>query len=574
MMLLLATMRAPAANATCVAATDGRYSLAPYTEYTEAENASSLAVGDMNGDLLDDVVTGIGLGNLDASSVVVFLQQSDHALVASPAVEVPGRTGIGSLSVGDLDEDGDLDVVTSGEEGVYTLWNDGLGALSEAVLLGGTVDIGVRVLDLDEDGHLDILTLAFDSIGIAWGDGTGTFAVPAVLIETDGWPVDPAALHVGTDVRNDLLVAEQNARATSQWTQDTHRGFAYEAGYDIDADSNGGSIAAGDLDGDGLADILRGSTGDLSLFYQDGAGFAPFVTLPSTLTPTDLLIADVDKSGVADILVNHEGCIGVYLQDEHGFGAEDLYELPLAHGSGYEENEAMGTGEFSGDDCTDVAVAVPLAGLAILPGTGCKDVYKDTDGDQVPDAEDGCPELYDPSQGDRDADGLGDVCDGCPNDADDGTDTDGDGVPDGCDGCPGVPDGPDSDGDQIPDVCDACPDVQDDGADGDRDGLPDACDACPEVPDDGADSDDDSVPDACDVCPDADDRLDSDSDGVPDDCEPADSAPPLEGDSEVAEAAPSAPEPACGCATNRGSGAPMLAAALCFLLLRRRTGCA
>src|SRR5262249_41512083 len=36
------------------------------------------------------------------------------------------------------------------------------------------------------------------------------------------------------------------------------------------------------------------------------------------------------------------------------------------------------------------------------------------DSDGVPDAEDNCPELWNPSQTDSDGDGLGDVCDPCP----------------------------------------------------------------------------------------------------------------------------------------------------------------
>lgn len=569
MITLLLALLGPPAHATCVAATDGRYSLASYTEYTEAEGASSLAVGDVNGDLLDDVVTGIGSWG-EPSSVLVFVQQADHSMVASPAIVVPGRTGIGSLSLGDPDEDGDPDVVTSCEAGVYALWNDGLGGFSEPELVGGTVDIGVRLIDLDEDGHQDVVTLSYESVGVTWGDGTGTFATPEQLIETDGWAADVVALHVGTDVSNDLVIAEQNAQATSQWTGDGARSFAYEAGYDLYDPTNGGGIASGDLDRDGRVDVVRGAgtSSNLSVFYQDGTSFAPVVPLALSGGVGDFLIADLDESGILDILATHGGCMGVTLQDEHGFGAEDLYELPAGHGSANEENEAIAIGEFTGDDCIDVAVAGDTSGLAILPGTGCKDVYKDTDGDQVQDSEDVCPEVYDPSQGDRDVDGLGDVCDACPNDADDGSDSDGDGVPDACDGCAGLPDGPDGDADGMPDICDACPDVPDDGADGDRDGMPDACDACPQVADEGADADDDTVPDACDACPGADDLQDSDSDGLPDGCEQVDSPTPS-GDDSGAAISP-ASEPDCGCAASRGAQASAFLAALAWLGLCRR----
>ena len=68
----------------------------------------------------------------------------------------------------------------------------------------------------------------------------------------------------------------------------------------------------------------------------------------------------------------------------------------------------------------------------------------------VPDAEDNCPNDYNPNQEDDDADLVGNACDGCPNDSnktDPGvcgcgtsdTDSDGDGTPDCNDNCPSDP---------------------------------------------------------------------------------------------------------------------------------------
>ncbi len=70
----------------------------------------------------------------------------------------------------------------------------------------------------------------------------------------------------------------------------------------------------------------------------------------------------------------------------------------------------------------------------------------DSDGDGIIDANDNCPNVFNPNQFDRDGDGIGDNCD----------DSDNDGVLDALDNCVNVPnaDQRDTDGDGIGDGCD------------------------------------------------------------------------------------------------------------------------
>ena len=76
----------------------------------------------------------------------------------------------------------------------------------------------------------------------------------------------------------------------------------------------------------------------------------------------------------------------------------------------------------------------------------------DTDGDGVPDMCDNCPANANPDQVDTDGDGVGDACE---------TDIDNDGVPNAADNCPTIP--------------------NPDQVDGDLDGVGDACDNCKQV---------------------------------------------------------------------------------------------
>lgn len=94
----------------------------------------------------------------------------------------------------------------------------------------------------------------------------------------------------------------------------------------------------------------------------------------------------------------------------------------------------------------------------------------DSDAGFTPDAA-----LADCDGPDTDDDGIGDACDNCPNDANNGqTDTDGDGLGNACDDEDDSP--PDRDADGVPDAEDNCPDVDNpDQEDADEDGRGDAC---------------------------------------------------------------------------------------------------
>jgi OmpA-OmpF porin, OOP family len=201
----------------------------------------------------------------------------------------------------------------------------------------------------------------------------------------------------------------------------------------------------------------------------------------------------------------------------------------------------MFTATFGGGTGINRAIGAPRF-RAFLAISWAPD-FRDRDADGVYDEEDQCPDSPEDMDGFRDADG-------CPE-----PDNDGDGVLDGQDKCPGEAE----DLDQFQDE-DGCPE-----ADNDKDGTPDLNDPCPNAAEDGAgkkpkdgcpstteDGDGDGVPDATDKCNDEpEDRdgfedydgcpdLDNDNDGIPDNF---DTCPIAAEDPDGFEDADGCPEP-------------------------------
>jgi hypothetical protein len=154
----------------------------------------------------------------------------------------------------------------------------------------------------------------------------------------------------------------------------------------------------------------------------------------------------------------------------------------------------------------------------------------DNDGDDIPDAQDNCPSVPNPSQSDGDGDQVGDACDNCPQAANHNqANGDGDPLGDACDNCPAVPNAAqtNADGDAYGAACD-CNDANASvypGAPQICDGINDNCSdaAWPAVPVNERDPDGDLVPECADNCiltanP---SQSNSDADACGDACDPA-----------------------------------------------------
>lgn len=244
----------------------------------------ALGLADLDGDGWTDVIGGAD------NDVVLALSDGAGGFQPPTVVSFPGGP---ELVVGDVNGDGVPDVVTAGlfTDHVDLALGDGGGGLLD----GGELTVHQRprqltLADMDGDGHLDVVALSpsqlgnpIDVVSMRRQDGSGGFGSLERVLVGDG------ARHVG----------------------------------------------AGDLDGDGLAELVtaHGFPDQLEVRRALAPGvFAQPQVQPSTRPLSWCAVADLDGDDAADVVSARDGLFGS-LGWHRGRGTGSLRPA-LAFGSG------------------------------------------------------------------------------------------------------------------------------------------------------------------------------------------------------------------------------------------------
>ena len=125
--------------------------------------ARALAVGDLNGDGVDELVAG------GDSGIEVFFG-GEGGLTLAPGATPRGWTAQ-DLALGDVDGDGDLDLAVARGEGLGLARNRGDGFL-EAAAVASLVPVAVRVGDVNGDCIADVVSLGGPGAPSHWIAGS------------------------------------------------------------------------------------------------------------------------------------------------------------------------------------------------------------------------------------------------------------------------------------------------------------------------------------------------------------------------------------------------------------------
>jgi hypothetical protein len=117
-----------------------------------------------------------------------------------------------------------------------------------------------------------------------------------------------------------------------------------------------GGIAAADLDGDGLPDLVVANQNDAVgvLLNRGGGRFAPEVDFTASSQVQRVTVGDLNGDGWPDVLAGEKQAAGVFLnlaQGDGKLGSEALYEPGFSEQAAY-----SGVGDFNGDGMLDFAI--------------------------------------------------------------------------------------------------------------------------------------------------------------------------------------------------------------------------
>ncbi len=371
---------------------NGNGTFAPAVYYAAPGTANpGIAVGDLNGDKKPDVVVTNYTGD-----VVVFLNAGNGTFTLKGTV---GTLGVGTqfVALADIDGNKKLDIVVGDALGeVWTFMGKGNGTFTSGTgypLQSNSVPLGIILADFNNDGALDILEQgAAEPVAlVALGRGDGTFQTNQFF----GHGVSGQGQNVVTaDFNGDGIpdVAYSYAAPTGSNLVDfgvmlgsSHGALGTPTFVAANTCTAGPVewIAAGDVNGDGKADIvatlkLYGGTGcqnnNVAVLTGKGTGkFNKAIYYPTGTTAQEgeVFLVDVNGDGKLDIVTsNSDGTISVLLNKGNGTYSAGTLVTGMT-GINAADNQ-LAFGDFNGDNKMDIAVTTggTLSAVYVLPGKG------------------------------------------------------------------------------------------------------------------------------------------------------------------------------------------------------------
>lgn len=306
--------------------------------FTEVTNSllegvanSSISAADIDGDLDIDVFIS-GTDNAGSAISKLYLNDGFGAFSEDTIIVIDGLL-YSSNSFTDVDNDGDVDLFITGKNNSNQISsklfiNNGQGVFTETPATNGADITGIirgsiAFGDINNDGNQDLMITGETTFGsrcnvIYMNDGYGVFERVERSTFEAVYNSSTAFADIDGDGDLDLLISgDSNNSPVTILYENTGNGVFVEVINTPFVASSSGDITFGDIDGDGDLDVFIGGifAGHSKFYVNDGVGDfveIPNNTFPSTLFNNSIILEDFDGDGDLDVMFTSSFGISIF----------------------------------------------------------------------------------------------------------------------------------------------------------------------------------------------------------------------------------------------------------------------
>jgi Bacterial Ig-like domain (group 3)/FG-GAP-like repeat len=355
-------------QATEMSLTSGQDLTSPFLSnppmYAAGSSPFDLALGNFTSDGKEDVIVA-------ADPPVLLLGNGDGTFQAATQIGTISTAPTG-VAVADFNRDGHLDAVFAITGGAVVYLGNGNGTFRAGITVssGGTNENEYpRVLaaDVNNDGIPDLILNTDAGISVLLGNGNGTFRAP--IFSSAPPPLSPIPAMIGFMSAGDFnkddhvdLAVTNGYNSVSIMLGNGTGTFTVAGNYSTSNVQNLNAIAIADYNRDGFQDVALPNG---QIFLGNGNGtLQPPSIFPTSPNATDVAAVDVNGDGIPDLLTSSSG----FLCGDGDFGTTGV---SLGNGNGtfqpvrvYDSGGCtypvfMAIGDLNNDSAPDIVVLNP-----------------------------------------------------------------------------------------------------------------------------------------------------------------------------------------------------------------------